>query len=827
MKIVTNSFRFFRRELLQPEMRLVFLSLLLTVTAMATVGLLTDRIAGALQRQSNELLGADLVVASSRAIPDEWRQYATGRGLETSRFMEFPSVLISDDDSSLTEVKAVGSGYPLRGQFTARDRDNRLLTNVIPRQGQVWVEDNLLRKLGLSLGDEITLGQATFRLSAVIEQEPDRGGNLFALAPRVLINLDDLPATELIGEGSRVRHRLLIAGDPDLVNAYQNWLKRRLGQHYQLQSVRESRPEVNASLDRAERFLSLSLLVTLVLASLATWIAMQAWVKKRLIHAAVLRTLGLTRHQIMGIYLSQLLLLTLFACLLAMIISWVLQGMFVSVMQSYMAATLPGASIMPAVVACVLGLALVFAFSLPAYWQLASTSPMLVLRSVPDRFERLNWSLLWGLIVLMAVLAWLTSDAELLLVSLAGLVGSIVLLALLALGLLAMLKRLGRYLPSSYRMGIHALTRHRRETVTGISVFGLAFVFVILLTLIRTDLLDQWRDRLPLDTPNTFLINIKHDELVGISRWLSDNGLRNIEFSPTVRARLFRINEHEVSGDDYDSPRAKRLAKREFNLSWDDTLPSHNQLSKGQWWDEAKANVPPQWSVESGIAQTLGIRMGDELTFDMAGALVAGKVTSLREVSWDSFKVNFFVIGTTPMLSSLPTRYISSFYVPTDKKPLMNAMVRQYPSVAVLDVDALMKRVRNIIDKVSYAAEAAFVFTLMASILLLIAIVASGRHVRRKENALFRAMGATTDLLNRAQRFEFILMGGSAGLIAVFVANLLAWIVSVELLGIGFRFNLGLAVMVVAAGIALMLLTGWGLLTRQQQQTPDSILRQS
>jgi len=492
-----------------------------------------------------------------------------------------------------------------------------------------------------------------------------------------------------------------------------------------------------------------------------------------------------------------------------------------------MAATLPGASIMPAVIACVLGLALVFAFSLPAYWQLASTSPMLVLRSVPDRFERLNWSLLWGLIVLMAVLAWLTSDAELLLVSLAGLVGSIVLLALLALGLLAMLKRIGRYLPSSYRMGIHALTRHRRETVIGISVFGLAFVFVILLTLIRTDLLDQWRDRLPPDTPNTFLINIKHDELPGITRWLSDNGLSNIEFSPTVRARLIRINEHKVSGDDYDSPRAKRLAKREFNLSWDDTLPSHNQLSKGQWWDEANANVPPQWSVESGIAETLGIRMGDELAFDMAGTLVTGKVTSLREVSWDSFKVNFFVIGTTPMLASLPTRYISSFYVPVDKKPLMNAMVRQYPSVAVLDVDALMKRVRNIIDKVSYAAEAAFVFTLMASILLLIAIVASGRHVRRKENALFRAMGATTDLLKRAQRFEFILMGGSAGLIAVLVANLLAWVVSVELLGIGFRFNLPLAVMVVAAGIALMLLTGWGLLTRQQQQTPDSILRQS
>jgi putative ABC transport system permease protein len=282
-----------------------------------------------------------------------------------------------------------------------------------------------------------------------------------------------------------------------------------------------------------------------------------------------------------------------------------------------------------------------------------------------------------------------------------------------------------------------------------------------------------------------------------------------------------------VSGEDYDSPRAKRLAKREFNLSWSDTLPSHNQLSTGRWWDESEPDLQPQWSVESGIADTLGIRMGDELTYDMAGRLITGKVTSLREVSWDSFKVNFFVIGTTPMLSSLPTRYISSFYLPANKKELMNAMVRQYPSVTVLDVDALMTRVRTIIDKVSYAAEAAFVFTLIAAILLLVAMVASGRHIRRKENALFRAIGATTELLNKAQRFEFILMGGCAGLIAVFVANLLAWFISTELLDIGFRFNISLALTVVVAGIFLMLATGWALLSRQQSQTPDSILRQS
>jgi putative ABC transport system permease protein len=827
VRLITNSFRFFRRELLQPEMRLVFLSLLVTVTAMATVGLLTDRIAGALQRQSNELLGADLVIASSRPIPDEWRAYAAAQGLNTTEYREFPSVLITTDDSSLVEVKAVANGYPLRGKFIARSRQGQLIGEAIPAPGRVWVENNLLRKLGLELGDKITLGKLSFDVTAVIEQEPDRGGNLFALAPRVLMNLADLPATELIGEGSRVRHRLLIAGDADEIDIYQKWVRQRLGQNYQLQSVRESRPEVNASLDRAERFLSLSLVVTLVLASLATWVAMQAWVKKRLTHAAVLRTLGLTRHQIVGIYLAQLLLLTLLACVLAVLASWGLQHLFVQVMQSYMAATLPQASIMPALVACVLGLLLVFAFSLPAYWQLASTSPMLVLRAVPDRFERVNWSLLWGLVVLTLIMAWLTADLKLLLVTLAGLAASIVLLALLALALLALLKVAGRRLPASWRMGIYSLTRHRRETVIGISVFGLAFVFVILLTLIRTDLLDQWRDRLPLDTPNTFLINIQPHELPGITGWLQDNGLDNVEFSPTVRARLIRINEHRVSGDDYDTPRAKRLAKREFNLSWSDQLPSHNQLTTGDWWNGSDSEVMPQWSVESGIAETLGIQMGDELTYDMAGKLITGRVTSLREVSWDSFKVNFFVIGTTPMLSSLPTRYISSFYLPESKKDLMNAMVRQYPSVTVLDVDALMKRVRTIIDKVSYAAEAAFVFTLLAAMLLLVAIVASGRHIRRKENALFRAIGATTELLNKAQRLEFILIGGSAGIIAVFVSNLLAWIVSNELLGIGFHFNFTLAAGVVAAGIMLMLITGWALLSQQQSQTPDSILRQS
>jgi len=827
MKIMLNSFRFFYRELFQPEMRLVFFALLLTVTAMAMVGLLTDRISKSLLRQSNELLGADLVIASSRTIPDSWRQSARKGGLQTAYIQEFPSVLIAADDSTLAEVKVVSNGYPLRGKLVARNLDNEVIVNSIPAPGTVWVENNLLRKLGLAVGDTVTLGQSDFTLAAVIEQEPDRGGNLFALAPRVLMNKEDLPATELIGDGSRVNHRLLLAGEVQALQSYQQWLEDKLGQHYRLQSVRDSRPEVNASLDRAERFLALSLVVTIVLASLATWVAMQTWVKKRLIHAAVLRTIGLTRVQILGIYLSQLMLLVVLACSSAILLAWTLQNLFVGVMQTYMASVLPVANIRPALAACVLGFLLVMAFSLPVYWRLVSVSPMLVLRSVPDRLDQSNWSLWLGLIVLIGVLGWLTADITLLSITILGLAGSMLILIVLSLMLLALLKQAGKKLPVGYRLGVHALVRHRRETLISISVFGLSFIFVILLTLIRTDLLDQWRDRLPIDTPNTFLINIQSSELPGIQSWLADNGLQNISFSPMVRARLVKINSQPVLGDDYESPRAKRLLKREFNLSWSDHVPQHNQLSSGMWWDESNAVPLPQWSVESGIAETFGIKIGDVLSFDAVGQVVSGEVTSLREVSWDSFKVNFFVIGTTPMLSLSPSRYISSFYLNTSQRGLMNEMVKQYPSVAVLDVDALMSRVRKVIDKVSYAAEAAFLFTLISAILLMIAMVMSGRHLRQKENALLRTMGATSDILNRAQRTEFVLIGVCSGLIAVILSNLLAWLVSTELLDIGFQFNFTLALAVTLAGIVLMMITGWVLLKRQQSQTPIDILRQA
>lgn len=829
IRLLRHGMRFLWRESLQAEMRLVFLALVLTITAMATVGLLTNRIAKTLVNQSNELLGADLIVASSRAIPDAWSGRAEQMGLEVARFQEFPSVLVTQDDTSLVEVKSVTKGYPLRGKLLLSKGSAAFESTAIPASGDVWVEKSLLRKLNLQLGDRVTLGRADFRIAAVIEQEPDRGGSLFSLAPRVMLGQQDVAATGLVGEGSRVKFRLLLAGDEAVVTQFKDWIKPNLGSHYQLLSVRDSRPEVQVSLERAERFLALSLLVTIMLACLAMWVAMQNWVQKRLINTAVLRTMGLTRLQISALYLYQLVLLSLLACMLAVLFSMGLQALLVNIIQQYMSSVLPPADVGPALWACLLGFLLVLAFSLPAYWRLVSVSPMLVLRSMPDELQSFRWSLFFGLLVLCMILYVVTRDLPLIGMTVIALITALVILLIMSVVMLYVLQALSNgFLKQTSKglyFGIQALLRHRRETLMAMSVFGLSFIFIILLTLIRSDLLDQWRDRLPPDTPNTFLINIQSDDVAGVRQWLAAKGLPDIDFYPMIRGRLVKVNNRLVTGDDYDTARAKRMLRREFNLSWANELPSHNTLSFGSWWPE-EATLP-QWSVEKGIASTLGIRPGDVITYDIAGREIYGEITSLREVSWDSFKVNFFVIGTQQMMSAMPTRFIGSFYLPTANNHFMDELVQHYPSVTVLDVDALMSRVRTVIDKVSYAAEAAFVFTLVASILLVIAMVMSTRRIRQHENALMRAMGATQSLLARAQNIEFMLIGFSAGVIAVVLANLAAWWVSVELLDIGFRLNFFLAAGVVVAGMLLVMLIGWSILRGQYKQTPMLLLKEA
>ncbi|TNF95877.1 MAG: FtsX-like permease family protein [Gammaproteobacteria bacterium] len=820
--------RLLYREISQVELRLMFAAVLLTVTAMATIGLFTDRVARTLTMQSNELLGADLIITSSRSIPGEWIDQAKQYGLKTAMTREFPSVVVSGNKTTLVEVKAVSSAYPLRGQLEIR-RLKAAESSIFqgsPQSAHIWVDRRLLNVLELQPGADLQLGRQDFKISAVIEHEPDRGGNFFALAPRVMMGDSDLQATGLIGPGSRIKFRLLLAGSSETLERYRSWLKPRLGDHYRILSVRETRPEVKQSLERAEHFLSLSVIVALVLAGLAMWVASRSWLQKRLMHAAILRSIGLTRAQVLLLYFGQLLILVGTASVIAVALAWGLQSLLAIALNEYTRTPLVEPRTFAALVACLAGLLLVIAFTLPAYLRLAAASPMLVLRGQQSRFEASSPSIIIGVLVLAVILFWQIGDFTLLTYIGAGLAVSMLLLVLLS-GLLVHIARhmVRLKLPTGIRLGLKAIISHRRETILMMSTYGLSFMFIVLLTLVRGDLIDQWRAQLPTDTPNFFLINVQPNELVNVDQWLQKKGMRHIQFYPMVKGRLISINDRKVEESDYEGGRAKRLLQREFNLSWHTRLPEHNKLTSGQWWHESSSDGG-QWSVETGIAETLNIRMGDQLTYDVAGQKISGKVTSLREVRWDSFKVNFFVIGKKSMIEALPSTYISSFYLPVNEHNLMSELVATFPSITVIDVNALMGRIRAVIDRVGIAAESAFIFTLLAAVLLMISMVISSRSLREYETVLLRSMGVTGRDLQVALRTEFVFIGLSAGVISVLSANGLAWLLSARLLEIPFQFNFQLAVVVVLAGVLLIAMTGWWLLRELNRQSPMVLLRE-
>jgi putative ABC transport system permease protein len=820
--------RLLAREFSQVELRLMFAAVLLTVTAMATIGLFTDRVARTLNMQSNELLGADLVIASSRPIPGAWVEQAQQRGLRTASIKEFRSVVVAGDRTTLVEAKAVTSDYPLRGRMELMPdgKAEARTSQGAPDSGHVWVENRLFNLLRLKPGGRLQLGRETFLISAVIKHEPDRGGSFFALAPRVMMSEADLDATGLIGPGSRIKHRLLMAGDEESLLGFQSWIKPRLGDHYRILSVRDSRPEIKQSLERAEDFLSLSVVVALVLAGLAMWVASRSWLQKRLMHAAILRSIGLTRAQVLLLYFGQLIVLVVIASVLSLAIAWGLQSLLAAALNEYLRTPLVEPRAIAALAAFLVGLLLVMAFTLPAYVRLASASPMMVLRGQQSRFEASSPSILLGVVVLIAVLMWQIGNLRLLFYVIAGLFASMVLLILLSDLLIRGARLLMRMqLSRGMRLGLRAIVSHRRETTLMMSTYGLSFMFIVLLTLVRGDLIDQWRAQLPEDTPNYFLINVQPQEVEKVNEWLQVNGMRHVNFDPMVKGRLVQVNGRKVDLDDYEGDRAKRLLQREFNLSWQDLLPAHNKLSDGRWWPKP-VTAGGEWSVESGLAETLNIRMGDELVFDVAGQTVSGKVTSLREVRWDSFKVNFFVIGSRSMLANQPTTHISSFYLPASQQDLMGDLVASFPSITVIDVNALMARVRAVIDRVGLAAESAFIFTLLAAVLLMISMVISSRSLREYETVLLRSMGVTGRDLQAALRTEFVFIGSAAGIISVLSANVLAWLISVRLLEIPFNFNFQLALIVVLAGVVLVATTGWWLLRGLNRQSPMLLLRE-
>jgi putative ABC transport system permease protein len=406
-----------------------------------------------------------------------------------------------------------------------------------------------------------------------------------------------------------------------------------------------------------------------------------------------------------------------------------------------------------------------------------------------------------GFSVIAAMLLWQANDLKLGMYVLGGLIAGVVLFACMALVLLKLLGRVHSGVGVTWRFGLASARRRSSGSVAQVVCLSAGMMALLLLTLVRSDLLQSWRSSLPPAAPNRFLVNIQQDQLQTLHEFFAAHGLDQPRIFPMVRGRLTAINGKTVSSSDYSEQRAKRLIEREFNLSWARAMQDDNQIVAGRWWREQETGKA-MFSVEQGLAETLGIRLGATLTYDIAGAVLSGQVTSLRKVDWDSFRVNFFVIAPPGVLENYPVSYITSFYLTADRLAVVNDLVKAFPNFLVIDVAAIISQVQKIMDKVVQAVEFVFLFTLLAGLMVLYAAIVATQDERMLEAGILRTLGASARQVMRAQLSEFVVIGALAGLLAATGASALGYVLASNVLNVAYVLNPWLWIMGLAGGAA-------------------------
>ncbi len=800
------SLRLLRREWRAGELRVLLLAVMVAVAGLTTVGFFTDRVRQALDRQAGQLLGADLVIASDHPLPPGYREAAAKFGLRLARTVSFPSMALYGERTRLAEVKAVSPGYPLRGRLQVSDGPAAPERDAagIPQPGTVWLERRLLDQLALKVGDQLVLGNARLTVAAVLTREPDRSGNFFSIAPRLMMNWDDLARTGLIQPASRVHYRLLLAGPARAGAAFRTWAQPRLGRGERLEGVEDARPEVRAALDRGQVYLGLAALVSAVLAGVAVALGARRFMQRHLDSCALMRCFGASQGLIFRLYLYQFLWLGLAASLLGSILGYLAQNVLAYWLAPLFAAGLPQPALSGLPRGVLAGMALLLSFSLPPLLRLSSVPTLRVLRRELGPPRRLGGaSYVLGFAVVGGLLLWQAGDIRLGAYALAGLGGTMFLAAAAAWGLIRLLAyfRGG----GAWFYGLANVSRRKWGSVVQIVGFALGVMALLLLTLVRGDLMEGWRNTLPPDAPNRFVINVQPDQLAPLRRFFSLQRRPVPAFFPMVRGRLVAVNGRPVVAAGYADERARRLVEREFNLSWASRPRRDNQIVAGRWWGDSDRGRP-LLSVEQGVARTLGIRLGDRLTYDVAGTRFTAKVANLRKVDWDSFQVNFFVVAAPGLLEGYPASYVTSFYLPPGKDALLNQMVEAFPNLTVIDVAAIMSQVRAVMDRVAGAMEFVFLFTLLAGLGVLYAAIVATRDERLYEAALLRTLGASRRQLFAGQLSEFAVIGLLAGLVAAAGASGAGYLLSTRVLNLPYVFNPWLwGVGVPAAGIGVTL----------------------
>lgn len=822
------SLRLLGREARSGELTLILLSLILAVTVSTAIALFSQRLDLAMKANANDMLGADLRISSTTALPDEWQTAAADLALAQARTMTFPSVVLSADEMTLAAIKAVDDGYPLRGELLVR-KDRRYVNQAKaktqargPQPGEAWVEQRLLSLLNIEIGDSLDVGTSSLTVTGVIEKESDRGGNFYTLSPRVMVHWNEVAGSPLLGPGSRVSYRLLLAGDASALDTLRDTLTLDANQSFE--SLGDGSQAMSQSLERAQRYLGLAGILAVVLASVAVAISARRYSERHFNVSALMRTFGLMRSSVLRIFLWQLIIIGTLATIIGAIAALGLQQGLISVLASLIPEGLPAAGVSAWVLGLSTGIISLLGFGFPHLLPLSAVSPLRVLRGDLVPVPVSGW-LIYGLaLTTLTLLLWLLSgDAPLSVGIMLG--GSLTLLLLLVLlrGLLALAGRWlrNRELSLSVRFAWQHLSRDRTATAGQLLAFALTLMVMLVIGVLRSDLLADWQRSLPQDAPNVFALNIQPYEQDTFTQGLLDSGISPQTLYPMVPMRLVEINGVAVSTLAVAKDRA---INRDLVSSAADVLPENNDVVAGQW-ATTRDNLA-QVSVEETLATRLGIGLGDLLTFRAAGVNVTAEISSLRSVDWASMTPNFYMMLSTDLIEQIPSSYMTSFHLSDANSEKLTSLVRQYPGITFLDTRYLLSQVQALLQRLTLAIELILVFVLAGAVLVMLSVLMTSTRERFTQGAILRTLGATRLKIRQSQWIEFTLVGGLSSLLALIGGELICAGLYIGLLDIPYR-PLGWAwLWLPPATVIGLLIPGTWMLRRVTSVPPLQVLRE-
>jgi len=810
----------FWSEVFSGDLLILFLSIVLAVTSISSVGFLGDRLKSSMQMQASSILGADLVLRSATKIDSKYLDLAAANDLDSAEMSTFLSMIITEDDNLLTSIKAVTASYPLRGELKIVNSQGTKIKHFgSPEPGNIWIERKVLETLELMELDKISIGNKNFIVKGIIEDYPDRNSSFVGFYPVAIVNINDVDAMGVIQTGSRVVYRNLFSGTQDNLERFEKLLE-EIPANIRVQNALDVGDNLGEDIANSTTFFNLASLFTIIISVIASMMAVRRYASRNLLHTSLMKVFGASKLFILGHQIMQLTLVAIFASSLGLIFGYGLQHLLLSTLQGIINADLPPPSSRPVILGFITAAFVIFATASPYIKILSETEPIRILRN--DFNIKLSSNLMIYLVAFFTMFGFLGAlfqDIKLIIYIVISLILVTFFLYLIGRLLIYGLSRVKFSYGTGWKLGLKNIVQRGNDSILQVIIFGLSLLFLVVLAETRTDLVDSWTETLDEDTPNYFLFNIQQYNLDPISNYFKNQGNVVPDFTPLIRGRLLSAARPGSEDINFDN-----LMEREANLTWQNQLPLSNSLVEGEWW--TNGNEVAEVSIDREIAESMNLKIGDELTFSAGGKTFSVTVSSFREIEWQSFSPNFFFILSPAAGRELPNSYITSIKLENSQK-FMNNFTNRFPTITSVNLEAIIEQGKSSLASASLAVQYIFFLTFIAGILALIASVYSNRDQRTKETAIMHAIGASRALIFKSAASEFLILGLLSATTAIIFSIALSSVIFIQFLDLIYSPNLLILGLSHLFGIGFIFIAGVISIRKSIYASPMITLRDS